>query len=354
MSITSKKTNKTDKTTKSSIEKTKKNDKNDKHMNDKHDNDKPKNTNARKKLIGYHLPKDIRYYQVKYPDESDLYMKMLNAINETKTRSFQLFLKSPQSLSTKIKLNDKDKEKCKALVEEKKLKIVNHSSYMINFARPVSQNKPHRAAVIDDLININAIGGIGSIIHVGKCVESQKLTCDQGTKNMRSNMEKVIDQIISLKLNANLILETGAGQGTELFTAMEDLGAFYHSFSKKYKEHLRICIDTCHVFSGGYDLRTEEKVKEYIALVKKHIGWENVACIHLNDSQVALGARVDRHQNFKKGYITFGGMGGIKCFVNFCAKKKIPMMMETPIPDDPKDFWEQRKNELAILKKLLD
>lgn len=317
--------------------------------------DKPKNNNGKKKLIGYHLPRDIRYYQVKYPEDSDLYMKILKAVNETNTRSFQLFLKSPQGLlTTKIKLNDKDKEKCKALVIEKKLKIVNHSSYMINFARSISQNKNAIMAVIDDLVNIDAIGGIGSIIHVGKCVESQNLTCVQGINNMRINMEKVIDYIISHQLTANLILETGAGQGTELFTRMEDLGTFYHSFSKKYKEHLRICIDTCHVFSGGYDLRTEEKVKEYIALVKKHIGWENVACIHLNDSQVALGARVDRHQNFKKGYITFGGMGGIKCFINFCAKKKIPMMMETPIPNEPKEFWQSRKEELAILKKLLD
>ena len=299
---------------------------------DKKDNsksDKPKNNNSKKKLIGYHLPKDIRYYQVRYPEDSDLYMKMLKAINETKTRSFQLFLKSPQSsLSTKVKLNDKDKEKCKELVNERKLKVVNHSSYMINFARPLSQNKNTITAVIDDLVNINAIGGIGSIIHVGKCVESQKITCEQGTKNMRTNMEKVIDYIISQKLDANLILETGAGQGTELFTKMEDLGAFYHSFSKKYKEHLRICIDTCHVFSAGYDLGTKKKVNEFIDLIQKHIKWNNVELIHLNDSKTKLGSRVDRHENLGEGNIP---ILGLKYFIKFCKEKEIPIILETPV-----------------------
>jgi len=140
-------------------------------------------------------------------------------------------------------------------------------------------------------------------------------------------------------------LETGAGCGTECLTKIEDLGAFYHSFDEKVRERMRICIDTCHVFSAGYDLRNEECSREFVELVGKHIGWENIALIHLNDSKCLVGSCKDRHENLLKGHISKECSSGLEFFVKFCYEKRIPIVMETPVLEGV----DSRKEEMELL-----
>ena len=111
------------------------------------------------------------------------------------------------------------------------------------------------------------------------------------------------------KLNVKIILETAAGQGTELLTNIYNLINFYEKFSNEEKEILKICIDTCHIYSAGHDIREEEQVELFIKILKKGIGMKNIALIHLNDSKREFNSHVDRHEKLGKGTI---GLEGLK------------------------------------------
>ena len=86
-------------------------------------------------------------------------------------------------------------------------------------------------------------------------------------------------------------------------------------------------MDTCHVFASGYDLTTEKKVKEFIKLFDKLIGWNHVVLIHLNDSKFGLGSRLDRHEILGEGDI---GLKGLEVMIKFASKANIPLVLETP------------------------
>ena len=108
---------------------------------------------------------------------------------------------------------------------------------------------------VNELINIEKMGGYGSVFHVGKGLTLWK---DEGIDNMYSFISKVIEKIQMIDSKSQYILETSAGQGTELLTQMEEMGIFYHRFTEEQRKNIKICIDTCHVYAAGYGLSSEE------------------------------------------------------------------------------------------------
>ena len=129
---------------------------------------------------------------------------------------------------------------------------------------------------------------------------------------------------------------------------MEDLGKFYHRFNDKQKVNLKICIDTCHVFSAGYSLKSESDALIFIELIESSIGWSNVILIHLNDSKKDCGCHVDRHENLCMGCIGKENENGLCTFVNHCYGLKIPLILETPHDDN--NMYELRNAELEKIR----
>ena len=160
---------------------------------------------------------------------------------------------------------------------------------------------------------------------------------------MKKSFEYIIDNTPS---NSFIILETAAGQGTELGYDLEEFAALYNSFSDKYKSRIKICIDTCHVFVAGYDLSSKKMVKAFFTKFNKLIGVKHVVLLHLNDSKPELGKRVDRHENIGKGKI---GLTGLTEVIKYAKKKGIPMILETPAVKKSTDV----KNEIDIIKKII-
>ena len=114
---------------------------------------------------------------------------------------------------------------------------------------------------------------------------------------------------------------------------------------KKKKKRVKLCVDTCHIFSAGYDLNTIESVEEYIENFDKFIGWENVCVIHFNNSMRECGCGVDRHDNIKNGKINEIGL------IHFAKKMiqfNIPLILETPLNIPRKDEIIYLKNSLNI------
>lgn len=260
-----------------------------------------------------------------------------NAYNKYNINAIQFFLKTPrQKILSKI--SDHDLDQCRKFVYEYNIKLFVHSTYLINIAT-LDDMEYKINTVCDDINNIYLMGGLGAIFHVGKYLKMNK---EIALNNMKTFIKKILSEI---NFEQKFILETAAGCGTELLYNIEEFGNFFNSFDENEKKKLGVCIDTCHVFSAGYDLKTIDKVKDFINLVEKYISWENVLVIHLNDSEKDCGCRVDRHQNLCNGYITKDNVEGLKYFCNYCSTNfNIPIILETPLLESSK------LNEIKIVR----
>ena len=141
---------------------------------------------------------------------------------------------------------------------------------------------------------------------------------------MLESLTYVIDNMPN---NVKLIIETSSGQGSELCYKLEDLKYFYEMFQPKYRKRIGLCIDSCHIFAAGYDLRTSKKVIKFFSYLSKLINLDKILLFHLNDSKKELGSKKDRHEKLGKGYI---GLEGITQIIKICYKLNIPIILETP------------------------
>lgn len=221
-------------------------------------------------------------------------LKTMEAITKNGGNCLQLFVSNPRStalvsLDNYLSIAD-DIREYKA---KHNFKTVIHASYTINLARDFKNGK--RAVSIEDCAWIqlllhelyisHLIGSSGVVVHVGK---HTTLTPEYGLENMRIALEYVIAELQKNKINAKILLETPAGQGTELLTDLHEFLEFFNQFSAEQKRHLGICLDTAHIWAAGYEL------SEALALITNKNAADLIA-IHLNNSKVAKGSRVDRH-----------------------------------------------------------
>jgi deoxyribonuclease-4 len=258
----------------------------------------------------------------------------IKEINELDGNMIQIFISNPIStkfIIDKLKWNEKYCKLIRSTLEENDSKVVIHLPYIINLAKPLPININdcwwiniiYNQLLISDLIN-----SIGCVVHVGKHLD---LTVTEGTDNMYNGLKIIINYIKKNNLNSYIILETAAGQGSELLAtkdnSLENLANFYNCFSNEDKKHIKICVDTCHIFAAGYDIKSRSKVKKFFDEFNTLIGINNIALIHLNDSKTDCGSCVDRHENLGQGKI---GIEGLRHFIRYAIFYKIPTILETP------------------------
>jgi len=241
---------------------------------------------------------------------------------------YQIFLTNPQKY-TVPKHNKNDLLALKNKLAKNNQKIVIHGSFMTNFCNEVTCYKHTKAVdlLVSDLNYCKILGGIGVVIHMGK-----RLKMDR--EYALNNYVEGIKTVLSRTKDSTIIFETGAGVGTEICTDIFGLRELYDRFTSEEKTRLKFCIDTCHIFSAGYAIGYPKYSKFYCKFVDTVLGWDNVACIHLNDSKCAFDSRKDRHADLGKGNIS---LDGLKIFINHCYKKDIPIVLETPCDYIPKD-----------------
>jgi deoxyribonuclease-4 len=290
-------------------------------------------SNFNKPKIGYHTPIKNKSFQ----------KSIETCHKKSNINAFQIFIRSPLRLQI-VEINEKEAEKCLNYIKENNLFLVSHASYLFNFGT-LEKYEDKINSALNDLYYAEKIGAIGSVFHVGKHL---KLTEEEGIENMYKYISNIIQILQDTNSNSIFILETSAGCGTELLFDVNKLGLFFHKFSEIQKKNLKICIDTCHVFSSGYSLKNIEDAQKFIDIIEKSIGWSNVCLIHLNDSKKGCGCRVDRHENLCVGCITKDDPNGMKLFVNFCVNKNIPIVLETPYENDDVMF-ETYNKDLKII-----
>lgn len=264
---------------------------------------------------------------------------------------FQIFISEPRT--GKLKKQDKKIiKKVNVFMKKNNIKMVFHSPYVLNFARPFYKEAWWIKSIIKELnYQTNFDHNIGSVIHMGKTnfsISGVEMKCKEsdGFNNMFKSIKYILDETQKKSI---LILETSSGQGSELGYDLKKLFNFYDRFPKKYRKRIKFCIDTCHIFVAGYDIRNKKKVRKFFRVLKSMIPFEKIALIHLNDSAKKLESRVDRHDNLGKGFI---GLEGIKEVVNIANKKNIPLLLETPVRlAEGKNI---HKDEIKMIKKIIN
>ena len=257
-------------------------------------------------------------------------IKTMETITKNGGNCLQLFVSNPRSLSL---VNIDNYINIAADIKEysakHNFKTLIHSSYTINLARDFKNGKravpindcPWIQLLLHELYISHIIKSHGVIVHVGKHTTQSP---EYGLENMRIAIEYIIDEMHKNELNAKIILETPAGQGTELLTNLNDFIDFYNSFSNPQKKYLGICLDTAHIWAAGYELSEAYKIIS-------HKNANDLIAIHLNNSKVAKSSNVDRHATLfdKDGTIP---SNSIKQFLElFKNDKNKPMIiLETP------------------------
>jgi deoxyribonuclease-4 len=219
--------------------------------------------------------------------------------------------------------------------------VVAHSSYLLNLASP-EDDLWHRSidTLIIELERCEALGVRWLVIHPGAHVGTGE---EVGLMRMAQALGDV--HAATVGIGARILLETTAGQGTRLGHRFEHLAWLLEHTAEG--ERLGVCLDTCHAFAAGYELRTPEGYAATMAALDRVIGLERLKAIHLNDSKGELGSRKDRHEHIGKGHI---GLAGFRHVLNDPRLLGLPGLLETPKSDD---LHEDREN-LSVLRSLCE
>lgn len=200
-----------------------------------------------------------------------------------------------------------------------------HAGYLINLASPEAKNHTlSLQSFQQELERAEALGLDFVVLHPGAHVGSG---IDAAIQKIAEGINKVFAHFKNLR--TILLLETTAGQGTSIGHRFEQLAAVFEKVENK--KSVGICLDTCHVFAAGYDIRTEEGYKNMWREFDATIGLEKLRAIHLNDSKTGFASRVDRHEHIGKGQL---GNGPFRFLMQDRRFEKTPMVLETPKQDD--------------------
>jgi deoxyribonuclease-4 len=206
-------------------------------------------------------------------------------------------------------------------------KYVVHASYTINLAAEWDEYSVPVNQFIKELEIAHELGAIGIVVHMGKKLD---LSIEDAYNNMYTSLLYVHSQTKHIK-DVQIFLETSTGQGSEICFKLEDFSYYIkkliHNKNKEVANRFRICLDTCHVFAAGYDLRKEPQILMYLEAFEELIGLRYIGLIHINDSLNPIGSNVDRHQSIGDGYI---GKEGLMFIKNYFHKLKVPIILETP------------------------
>jgi len=230
----------------------------------------------------------------------------------------------------------------KAAVAETGIRSISaHTSYLINLASP--EPKKHAMscrALQQELLRAAALGIPHCILHPGAHM-------DGGEKAGLLKISDSINQIFkeTSGIDTSLLLETTAGQGSGLGHTFEQLAQIIDAVEEK--ERVGICLDTCHIFAAGYDIRTRETYEQTLNNFDAILGLDKLVAIHINDSKKDLGSRVDRHTHIGKGYI---GVDAFKMILNDPRLAHVPKLLETAKKEGDIDC-DQRN--LTLLRSLV-
>lgn len=211
--------------------------------------------------------------------------------------------------------------------------ILPHDSYLINLGHPVADAlEKSREAFVDELTRCQQLGLTLLNFHPGSHL--MQIPEDKCLALIAESINIALAQTEGV----TAVIENTAGQGSNLGFKFEHLAAIIDGVEDKSR--VGVCIDTCHAFAAGYDLRTEQATAETFAEFERVVGFKYLRGMHLNDAKSAFGSRVDRHHSLGEGNI---GHDAFRWIMRDARFDGIPLILETVNPD----IWAE---EIAWLK----
>ncbi len=244
---------------------------------------------------------------------------ILNGI-DAGCETIQMFPGSPQQWGTKP-VSDEDALEFRVARESADIHpVFIHSIYLVNMAAP-SESIFNRSisSLSSSLEKADRLGAAGVITHIGNHKgEGEEF-------GLRRISEAITASLLARPTEAMLILETTAGAGTSIGDTFEQFGAVFDRAGRP--ERLGFCLDTCHVFAAGYDIRTAAGIDGMLEEMDRFIGIEKLKVIHMNDTGSKPGSHLDRHAHIGQGII---GMDAFRYMVNHEALRHLPAIVEVP------------------------
>ena len=198
-----------------------------------------------------------------------------------------------------------------------------HDSYLINLA--TADDVLFRRSLDSftrEIRRSEALGLDFAVTHPGNATDGDR---DRG---LRRNADAIADALDAVPGRVRVLLEGTAGSGTALGSSFEELGELLRRIGERHPDRVGICLDTCHLWAAGYDLRILDDVLETL---DRTVGLQHLAFLHLNDSATPFGSRRDRHANIGEGTI---GDAPFRLLMRHSALRAVPKVIETPKGDD--------------------
>lgn len=254
-------------------------------------------------------------------------------IKELRARAAALFLKPQRTFTTKPYLPEAI-ERFK--MENTHEKLLPHGSYLINLAQPDKEKSVRSYNLfLDELVRCEQLGISMCNIHPGSNVG--KLPISDACELISENINKAHKETKTVIV----VIENMAGQGNTVGSNFKEIKMIIDGVENKSR--VGVCLDTCHLFGAGYNIKTKEGFKKVMDEFDQVIGLEYLKGVHLNDSKEPLGSKRDRHESIGKGLI---GLEAFSYIMNSPLFNNIPMILETP---DPTKY----KEEIELLYSLI-
>jgi deoxyribonuclease-4 len=254
-------------------------------------------------------------------------------------RTLQIFLKNSNRWDAKP-LTDQDRELYRRAQRESGIHpVVAHSSYLINLASPDKRlYRKSLDAFMAEMERAHFLGIPYLVLHPGAHMGSG---AESGIGRVSDALKEAVD---AAGPSVSILVENTAGQGSCLGHRLEHLASILEKTGRA--DRVGICLDTCHLFAAGYDIRTQQAYRATLREFERLVGMDKIKVLHLNDSRKDLGSRVDRHAHIGQGFV---GLEAFRCLVNDRRFAGVPKILETP---KGPDLAEDRMN-LATLRSLL-
>jgi deoxyribonuclease-4 len=219
--------------------------------------------------------------------------------------------------------------------------VVSHDIYLINLgSAPGEVRDKSLAAFREEMERCSRYGIDKIVMHPGSHL-------GDGEERGLGRVVEALDQLLTVtpEYRGKILLETTAGQGTNLGYTFEQLRAIIDG--SVFPDRFAVCFDTCHTFAAGYDITTEDGYRAVFAEFDRIIGLDRLHCFHINDSKKGLGCRVDRHEQIGQGAM---GLNGFRFLMNDQRFTAIPKILETPKGDND----EMDTINLKLLRGLVE
>ena len=217
----------------------------------------------------------------------------------------------------------------------KPFQILPHDSYLINLGHPEKEPlEKSRKSFLDEMKRCELLGLDRLNFHPGSHLNA--ISIEECLKRIAESINISLDKTKGV----TAVIENTAGQGTNMGHTFEQI-RFIIDYVEN-KSRVGVCIDTCHAFTSGYDVKSESGFKETFKKFNEVIGFEYLKGMHLNDSKKEFGTRVDRHENLGTGFL---GDNTFKMIMNDDRFDNMPLILETP----EESLWAQEIKKLYLM-----